>query len=570
VLLQAKRLEVQSYFDAEGHNIETILRQKQLIFGAFFPIELDRLLCELNVKVCVLRSGAPPEWHNDHGDTLVLPKIQFQSVLSLQKYTKSAKERLKTLVMQRQGCEHYDAECKRFLQLLNPGNLAIMDKTATSVVLPSLTVRTTLPEDLPLSARAALASNLVGNVVVKVQSLSPPVSDAIARQREVFALVGHPFASDRKLPDGVAITVGVIDNDFDIQSHCGFQSTANAMCAEDGVGRIADHGTHVAGIIAGHESGNQYLGMDPGVALQPIVFDPHQNSSLAPLADAILTHIRKGVAIFNISEQYFPPTSSQNADVVLSMIKNLQRAVLFVAAAGNDGADKSGACDVRPACFGRGFKNVISVIALDRNATSPGLWRGQNEGSNFGTVFDLGAPGEGILSTIRGNKFGVMSGTSQAAPMVTAAAAILLSQDIKLRPEQIRRRLIATSDLFPSMRNLILGGRLNISRAIDRPDQDVFGLLDGTEVAGDLQGSQPKLRFKKDSGLVGEVRPENVLRMSCDKERLCTVMIVNDSGLIEKWPNTTILSTSIKVLIPSGELHAVALRKVVEFVAAIR
>src|SRR3954454_23961222 len=36
VLLQAKRLEVQSYFDAEGHNIETILRQKQLIFGAFF------------------------------------------------------------------------------------------------------------------------------------------------------------------------------------------------------------------------------------------------------------------------------------------------------------------------------------------------------------------------------------------------------------------------------------------------------------------------------------------------------------------------------------------------------
>jgi subtilisin len=49
--------------------------------------------------------------------------------------------------------------------------------------------------------------------------------------------------------------------------------------------------------------------------------------------------------------------------------------------------------------------------------------------SNIGNQVFATGPGVGVLSTLPGNKFGPMSGTSMAAPVVAGTAACLLSRD---------------------------------------------------------------------------------------------------------------------------------------------
>jgi subtilisin len=69
--------------------------------------------------------------------------------------------------------------------------------------------------------------------------------------------------------------------------------------------------------------------------------------------------------------------------------------------------------------------------------------------SNVGPAIDLTGPGGGIVSTLPGGLYGVMSGTSMACPAAAGMAAVLLSA----RPEVLgmprdRSRAIAVIGLL--------------------------------------------------------------------------------------------------------------------------
>lgn len=156
------------------------------------------------------------------------------------------------------------------------------------------------------------------------------------------------------------------------------------------------------------------------------------------------------------------------ADPIEQAIKALGQNTLFVVAAGNTAQRRDGdVCGDLPACF-RDFENVITVVGLDRSSNPPRLWSSDGRGSNWSREFSLGAIAKDVLSTTYKDFTGTMSGTSQAAPQVTAAASLIYSvyqthylveePEPVLLPIRIKNRLIYTSDLFNQLLDKSQGG----------------------------------------------------------------------------------------------------------------
>jgi subtilisin family serine protease len=86
---------------------------------------------------------------------------------------------------------------------------------------------------------------------------------------------------------------------------------------------------------------------------------------------------------------------------------------------------------------------VLKVVAVDINMAKAGFsnycknWSAKNA--------YISAPGVGIYSSIPGNKFQSMQGTSMAAPIVTGAIALIKSVNPNLKNKEILKILRETS-----------------------------------------------------------------------------------------------------------------------------
>jgi len=131
---------------------------------------------------------------------------------------------------------------------------------------------------------------------------------------------------------------------------------------------------------------------------------------------------------------------------------------LFVIAAGNDGMDND-QFPTSPANIKR--DNTITVAATfdyKKLATF----------SNFGAkMVEVAAPGVGILSTIPGNEYLTVNGTSQASPFVAGVAGMVLDQNPALSNSDVKTILMATSDMKEFLAGKVVSsGIVNSSRAI--------------------------------------------------------------------------------------------------------
>lgn len=227
--------------------------------------------------------------------------------------------------------------------------------------------------------------------------------------------VGHDKATNGLDDDG---------NGFVDDVH-GWNFVTNSPATPDRHG----HGTHVAGLIVGEPR-------ESPVRLMVLkYFDPDTSeiSNLQNTVKAIRYAARMGADIVNYSGGGLAPSLAE----AQAVRETERRNILFVAAAGN-GRANSDEHPFYPADYG--FGNLVSVAAL----TSPG---GRLlASSNFGEhTVDLVAPGQDLLSTMPGGSYGRMSGTSQAAAVVTGVAARWLALDPRLKtPAQVLTRLVHT------------------------------------------------------------------------------------------------------------------------------
>jgi thermitase len=215
------------------------------------------------------------------------------------------------------------------------------------------------------------------------------------------------------------------------------------------------HGTHVSGTVAARgDNGQGVTGVAWTTSILPVrALDALGGGFVSDLVLAYGYAARQGADIVNLSLGG-AGASAAEFDAIAAAPQ-----VLFVAAAGNDGADNdvvgSFPCEYD-------LPNVICVAASDQDDQLAIF-------SNFGDQsVDLAAPGVTILSTFTGaGGFAVESGTSMSTPHVSGVAALLLAAHPPATVAELRASLLDTVAPKPAFATTtVSGGRLDAAAAV--------------------------------------------------------------------------------------------------------
>lgn len=245
------------------------------------------------------------------------------------------------------------------------------------------------------------------------------------------------------------------------------------------------HGTHGAGTIAASaNNGVGIAGLVPGdqVKIMPVkaLGGTEGSGTTASLVQAIRYAEANGAVICNLS---LGSTENDRALYQAMASSNM----LFVVAASND-ASNTDATPVYPAAYD--LDNILSVANLSYDGRL-------HSTSNYGaTSVDLAAPGTSILSTTPGNGYSYMTGTSMAAPMVTAAAAMVYSQFDQITIADVKDILLSSVKKLDTLRGLVgTGGMLDIGAAL-AVDSSTLSGRSWTAPAVSTAGSAPEIAAK--------------------------------------------------------------------------
>lgn len=214
---------------------------------------------------------------------------------------------------------------------------------------------------------------------------------------------------------------------------------------QDGyVDRMVGHGTMVAGLV-------DLLAPSARLVIARVA-DSDGIATSWSLIKGVAYAVQNGCQLCNIS------LGSMNEIPAFEDVVDWAESnkMLIVAPIGNDEVGRS----IYPARF----EKVVCVSGLLPSSIKAPF-------SNWDSTADVAAPATGIMSTWWDGTFGIWSGTSFAAPMVTGSLANALRAGYASTPGQLRQMLRGSGDnidaLNPDYRSK-LGTRLNMSRLLSR------------------------------------------------------------------------------------------------------
>jgi subtilisin family serine protease len=220
------------------------------------------------------------------------------------------------------------------------------------------------------------------------------------------------------------------------------------------------HGTHVAGTIgAVGDNGVGVTGVNWTASMMAIKFMGSSGSGYTSDAVVGLDFVTQAKARFasTLGANVRVLSNSWGGGTTQSLFNAIDAAnsndILFVAAAGNNASNN----DVAPH-YPSSYPapNMVAVASSDNVD-------GRSSFSNYGaTSVHLAAPGSAILSTMPGNSYAILNGTSMATPQVSGAAMLALSM-CQVTTAQLKTLLLSSVDQVPAFSGITTtGGRLNV------------------------------------------------------------------------------------------------------------
>jgi MYXO-CTERM domain-containing protein len=327
-------------------------------------------------------------------------------------------------------------------------------------------IQSTIPDDTYFSQQWALHN--MGNTMNSVPDADmdlPEAWDITTGSRDIVVAVvdtgidyGHPDLGLNVWQNTDEIADNGIDDDLNgyIDDIIGwdFVSDTNDPL-DDNL-----HGTHVSGIIGAlGNNGIGVTGVNWYVRIMPLkVCDSGGACYDSDIAEAIDYAANNGADVINASLG----GRSFSQTVLDAVWHAANKAVLFVAAAGNDTNDNDNA-PFYPS--GYDVWNVIAVAASDQDDMMASF-------SNYGaTTVDVFAPGNHTLSTwptyLFPQGYDTIEGTSMAAPHVSGLAALLMDYYRHFTTYQIEQTILTFVDKLPQFSGYVsTSGRVNAYRSV--------------------------------------------------------------------------------------------------------
>ncbi len=267
---------------------------------------------------------------------------------------------------------------------------------------------------------------------------------------------------------GAGVTVAVIDSGVD-SDHPDLEGQVLpgldlVNSKGDGDTDLVGHGTTVSGIIAGRNDDTAgVVGIAPKAKILPVrvLDEDNRYGDALIVAQGVRWAVDHGARVINLSLG----GNGSSAALAAALDYAFAKDVVVVACTGNTSASSSGGV-----WYPAREPGVLAVAGMERDGTT--LWSGSITGKE--TV--VTAPATQLVGANTGGDYWKVQGTSFAAPMVSATAALIRSRWPDMPAGEVINRIIRTAkDKGAAGRDALFGfGLVDPVGALTAPIPPVF------------------------------------------------------------------------------------------------